>query len=412
MNKCFILIISCLIIFSCKSNDGISRNFPGKIASVTEKNIINRIDYEPTQIKIDLRDTIEGNLDDYFRLKKVIYLDGKSPIGQISVIRQHKEKLFILDTKNTKQLYCFNLEGKLLWEFKSLGKGPMEYTKINDFIINEKNKTIDILDSGSHKIITVDINTGVAKNEFILGCFGREMVLYSNGDYLLYTMNITLNDDLNYKLLLVNTNQEVKSRNLPVWEEEKDKYAKGLRSLDKSNETIYFTETLNDTIYTIKNDKLKTGYYVDFLDKKYPENLKENYTNNKATYLKEEKPYIESIDRVSEKNGILNFMFAYKREFYTTFYDINKKTTYLFKNLKKGKTLGESDQILFKGNINDGYVNIIEPYIFDMLRTKIGSNKNLRDKLIHDKPEMYDVITKTNENSNPVIFVYEFKKNN
>lgn len=412
MKKYFIIANCCFILFGCKNDKKKENTFPGKTASVNAKNIITKIDGNPMQITIDLSKTIEGNFDDYFSLKKVIYIDGKSPIGQISLIRQYKEKLFILDRENTQQLYCFDLEGKLIWEFKSRGRGPLEYNQIYDFIINEKKGTIDVLDSGNNKIINIDINTGIAKKEFKLGFFGREMVLYNNGDYLLYTGNITVNNDLNYKLLLANTNQEVKSRCLPILEGEKNKYSAGFRSLDQSNETIYFTETFNDTIYTIKNDELKTAFYVEFLDKKYPQELMINFTQDKADRLNRAKPYINNIDRVSEKNGILNFMFSYNKSFYTVFYDIRNKSTYIFNMLKSGKKLDVFEQIIFQGNINEGYVKIVEPFYFDKLRKDFESNKKFRDNIMENNPKMYNIISKTNENSNPILFIYEFKKRN
>jgi len=401
-----------LIFLGCKNDQTKENKFPGKIASVNAKNSITKIDYNPTKITIDLSKTIKGNFDDYFSLKKVIYLEGKSPIGQISLIREYKDKIFILDRENTQQLYCFDLEGKLIWEFKSRGRGPLEYNQIYDFIINEKKRTIDVLDAGSNKIINIDINTGVAKKEFKLGFFGREMVLYNNGEYLLYTGNITVSNDLNYKLLLVNTNQEVKSRSLSVLDGEKNKYSVGFRSLDQSNETIYFTETFNDTIYTIKNNKLKTAFYVDFLDKKHPDELSINFTQDKADKLNRNNPYVNDIDRVSEKNGFLNFMFSYNKSFYTVFYDIRNKSTYIFDILKSGTKLDRSEQILFKGNINEGYVKIVESFYFDKLRKDFESNKDFRAYIKQNDPKTYKILSKTDENSNPILFIYDFKKRN
>lgn len=412
MNKISILILISFLIFSCKNSESKEQKFPQKIASINKLNRITKVSYNPTTITIDLSKTIDGNFDDYFRLKNVIYLDNKTPIGQVTSIRQYKDRLFILDRENTQQLFCFDLEGKLIWEFKSKGGGPMEYNKISDFVVNEKKQTIDVLDKNSYKIINLDILTGIAKTEFKLGVYGREMVLYDNGDYLLHTENLTVSDELNYKLLLVNTDQQVNSRNLPVVGNDENKHSTGFRSLEKSNGTIYFTETLNDTIYTIKNDTLKTRYYVDFLDKKYPKELNKNFSLDEAERLKANKPYITPIDMVREKNGMLNFMFSYKGSFYTVFYDINNKSTYLFKKLKNGKTFGESEQILTQAYINEGFVVVIEPFMLEMMKDAMENNGQLKEKLIKNKPELYKAIVKTNKNSNPILFVYEFKKNN
>ena len=359
----------------------------------------------------------------FFSLKNIIYLDDKNPIGEVSVIRQLGDKLFILDRKHTQQLFCFDLKGKLIWEFNSKGNGPLEYGRISDFVINEKNRTIDILDSRRYKIINLDIDTGIAKTEFKLGCYGGEMVLYGDQDYLLYTSNFTVNEELNYKLLLVNTDQKVNSGNLYVHDYEKDKHWEGYRSLEKYDNTIYFTETLNDTIYTIKNDTLRTEYYIDFMDKKYPNDLKFDYSSLKNRELRKKKPYISPISRVREKNGVLNFMFSYKLEFFSVFYDIDKRSTLIFNSLDNGIQLGLKHQIILNGYIDEGFIGIVQPYtlvvknlgrdpegqIIEPPNLEKGKHK-IKKHLEH--LEIYDIMSKTDENSNPVLLVYEFKKNN
>lgn len=412
MQKIFISILLLTLIFGCTNSEKDKKKFPGKVATSSTKNKIMKIKHQPIKIKIDLSDVVKGDFSDFFNLKNIIYLDDKKAIGEISVIRQFGDKIFILDRKNTQQLFCYNLKGKLIWEFNSKGGGPLEYGKISDFVINEKDKTIDLLDNSRYKIINIDINTGIAKNEFKLGCYGSEMILYDNQDYLLYTSNFTVNEELNYKLLLVNNNQKINSKNLFVQNYEEDKHWKGFRSLEKYDNTIYFTETLNDTIYTIKNDTLKTEYYVDFLDKKYPNDLKSNYSFSKHKKLNKNKPYVYSISRVREKNGILNFMFAYNSEFYSVFYDIKKQSTFIFNSLNEGITFGEKEHIIMNGYIDDGFIKTIQPFILESVKKQIESNQELKNYLIENKPEMYDVMLKTNESSNPVLFIYEFKKNN
>ncbi|WP_147677885.1 6-bladed beta-propeller [Algibacter pacificus] len=401
-------LILFLFILGCKESN--EANFPQKIASIDAVNIITKTKNIPIQIKIDLSKKINGDFDDYFKLKKIIYLDDKNPVGSIATIRQHKDKIFVLDRENAQQLFCFDINGNFVWEFKGKGGGPLEYNRISDFIINDKKGTVDVLDKNRFKIINLDINTGIAKKEFKLGFYGREMVLYKNGMYLVHTENLAVNRELSYKLLLVNENQEVKSRNLSIGEFEKNKQLTGFRSIEKSNGLIYFTETLNDTIYTIKNDTLRNSYYVDFMDKKYPDELKFDFKLGKALKLKKDKPYISPIDQVREKNGFISFTFSYKGSLYSVFFNKKDKRTYIFDKLKYDKSLGEDEQIFYRGFIDDGLVKIVNPYMFDQVRDLIKSNQKFRNNLIVNKKQIYDVITRTNSSSNPILFIYEFKK--
>lgn len=412
MYKFYFFIIINLTVFGCKKNETKNSKLLGEIASVNFKDKITKVNHKPIEIKIDLSEIIEGEFDDYFSLKKIIYLDNKSPIGEISIIRQYNDKLYILDKNNVQQLFCFDLKGRLIWKFDSKGRGPLEYGKISDFVINTKSNTIDVLDKKRYKIIKLDMDTGMAKTEFNLGCYATEMILYNDREYLLYTNSKTIINDFDYKLLLVSTDKKVLSRNLPFSDDERKKRWRGFRSLERYKKTIFFTESINDTIYTIKNDTLKTAYYVNFLDKKYPKELLSNFTFERAQKLDKANPYIPLIDRVRQRNDLLNFTFTYKKRSYCAFYDIDKQLTYVFKKLKKGKMPGDFQQICPQGYIDDGFISYIDPFVLNKDKELMESNKDYEEYLKKNKKEMYNVLLNINEYSNPVLFVYEFKKNN
>ncbi|TWO31567.1 6-bladed beta-propeller [Seonamhaeicola sediminis] len=414
MYKLYTVSICCFLVFNCAKKSKNGKEYDGKVVASlkSQQNSIIKHESHPTNIRVDLDEIIEGNFDDYFDFKKAIFLDNSVPIGQISLIRQFKEKIFVLDKHNTKMFYCYNIKGELLWVFKSKGKGPLEYAKLTDFIINEESGEIDLIDSQSYKVISLDIETGRAKSEFYLGFYGREMALYDKENYLVYTLNFGVNTDLNYKLILVNKKQEVKSRIFFINPYEKDRHSLGFRTISKFDNTVYFNEYLNDTIYTIRNDTLRPSFYIDFQDKKYPENLKKQFLKDQEKSYVKSDLYVKNIDLIREDNGILNFAFSYKKKYYTMFYDSNSKKTYLFHKLKKGKVVGHQEQIFPNGYINDGFVKVIDPYLLDVNRKMMASNEGLKHHFQTNKPEFYNAMINTNENSNPVLFVYEFKKQN
>ncbi|GAL68433.1 hypothetical protein JCM19301_76 [Jejuia pallidilutea] len=327
----------------------------------------------------------------------------------MSIIKQHDNEIFILDTKNTKKLFCFSLEGNLKWEFGSIGKGPLEYNRPTDFVINKAKDAIHILDNSGYKIITVDLKTGIALNEFNLNCYALEMVLTDTGDFLVNTSNLFDNKHLNYKLLCIDSSQAVISKNLRIPKNQEKKQYQTSRSLAKFGNNIFFTETLNDTIYRIKADTLTRAYYIDFKKIKYPEKLIIKYSYQKTKKLQKKRPFVLALDKVREKNGILNFSFYYGKEIYTVFYKIKDNKTFIFHTLKNGKTLSDDQQILPFGYINEGFVDIIEPYLLNDVKKLLETNKAYKDYLIENKPEVYNLILSTEASSNPILFIYEFK---
>ncbi|MBP2834295.1 6-bladed beta-propeller, partial [Aquimarina sp. U1-2] len=122
MSKYFSLIFIVLCL-SCK-NPNQTKVFFKNPVKVAKNNKIFTDEANITNISVDLSSIIKGNFYDYFDIKNVIHLDMQSLIGDISVIRQHGDYIFILDSKNAKQLFCYNLTGELVWEYKSIGKGP------------------------------------------------------------------------------------------------------------------------------------------------------------------------------------------------------------------------------------------------------------------------------------------------
>ncbi|GAL71899.1 hypothetical protein [Jejuia pallidilutea] len=77
--------------------------------------------------------------------------------------------------------------------------------------------------------------------------------------------------------------------------------------------------------------------------------------------------------------------------------------------MKNGKTLSDDQQILPFGYINEGFVDIIEPYLLNDVKKLLETNKAYKDYLIENKPEVYNLILSTEASSNPILFIYEFK---
>jgi hypothetical protein len=77
-------------------------------------------------------------------------------IGGISKIIKNKDRYYILDASIGKIL-VFETNGKYLFSFGKIGKGPEEFTKLVAISIDSKNDVIYLLDNG-RKIIKTDLN--------------------------------------------------------------------------------------------------------------------------------------------------------------------------------------------------------------------------------------------------------------
>lgn len=121
------------IIYSCNSPDSDS-----SVKSVTVDEVTDTTIYYSS----------------FFKNFEIIPLEFTSEalIGTVSQIRFYENKFYILDFQSNSVL-IFNNEGKLLKKLYSTGKGPGEFIAAKSIRINEFNKTLNIFDTNSSKIL-------------------------------------------------------------------------------------------------------------------------------------------------------------------------------------------------------------------------------------------------------------------
>lgn len=79
-----------------------------------------------------------------------------------SLIGNNVERIVSIDNRiyiqNRDEILCFDLNGKYYYKLQNRGRGPEEYTFINDFDVSSDNKFLTILSSLIHKIMVYDIS--------------------------------------------------------------------------------------------------------------------------------------------------------------------------------------------------------------------------------------------------------------
>jgi hypothetical protein len=102
--------------------------------------------------------TIKEEMPDFLELDSYIILSNELPLGEISRIIIHNDRIFILD--NTPKIVCFDMRGKMIYQIDNRGPGPKEYDNIRDICIDKKSETLVAFDNQKRKIMIYDIKTG------------------------------------------------------------------------------------------------------------------------------------------------------------------------------------------------------------------------------------------------------------
>lgn len=113
------------------------------------------INLDNTELKSDFP------LSSIFDSVEVIALSNEDVVlGEVSKIESYGDNFVISDKYNSKGVYLFGLEGNLLKRFGKVGFGPGEYYSCDDFTIDEETSTLYIYDRMSKKILTYSLVTG------------------------------------------------------------------------------------------------------------------------------------------------------------------------------------------------------------------------------------------------------------
>lgn len=151
-----VIIIS---LYSCthKTNSTVSG---GKISIKGYKSSIGHID-SSKQVNVPITKTPSKTtpflLSSICDTIKYIKLETSKEclLADIDKIKYHNKKLYILDRRVSKSLFIFDLEGKFINKIKRIGRGPGEYTLLQNFFIDKKNNQL-VLFSDNHKLLYFD----------------------------------------------------------------------------------------------------------------------------------------------------------------------------------------------------------------------------------------------------------------
>ncbi len=154
------ILLFCLLFSSCVKQE--KEGYPIEIKKVDNVIYINNPGFPKTTVKeFTLKEelSIGNETDDDYIFSKISALWVDS-LGNI----------YLIEGKN-REVRVFDKNGKFLRKFGRKGQGPGELLSPKDLVVDEKNKTIHILDYGNRKIVRYRFN----------GTFDSEIKLKKGG---------------------------------------------------------------------------------------------------------------------------------------------------------------------------------------------------------------------------------------
>ena len=390
MKNLFKISLFLLISTSCSNN---------KLNNMLINNDIFIVDLD----KAEKKDTLF--LSTLFKSVKCIPLEtsDNSLMGRIDKILVFDKNIYVLDVSSAKGLFIFDEKGSFIQRVGNIGNGPGEYIRIIDFSIDTDKNEIIILDE-ARKLIFYDIFTCKYLRTVNTPNFPITSIQYFNGmlyadlhnylqtpdDCLMQTIDLSTGKQIDKYL---NTNE----------------YNKGINQLIKSDMPYFipssqppflFRQLFMDTFISLTPQGIQP--FLTVKSKNFvSEKELEGFESTRIRSLVQGDKIFSFISYFSHNDYI---HFKYRQGFeYSVIYDTSLNKTMIYNFTYNDLLYNQQAQIIFQSVFFDK-TGVYECISINLMSTFLRYIKE--DKF---KSEIKNQLTEIDEESNPVIFYYEFK---
>lgn len=355
----------------------------------------NTNNYTSSHIYVDLDSEEKVSIFDIFSKIETIPLETNDEclIGSIDKLILYDSMYYLLDTKQN-CVFIFSQDGKFIQNMKRVGRGPGEYLYVYDFVINEYNNTIELLDCFG-KLVIFNLN-GSHKESINLphppAAYHKLMLL--NQDTILFFTN---SDNVNTNLLYAYSRSSHKI--IKEFYKKSHSRINSMQPLFSWNDTVYLSMPIENTIYQIQNTQETPAYTWDFGKYNYNFQIKDVPRENEekakfyqafGTLAQSSYMHARNLQNDQYLYCLLNHFDQNKNIFY------NKKTkkTHIFR--KTAENIGLRPRFMN----NEMMIGVEYP---NSETYKQLLKANIIDKTNHTQTSL--VV----EDSNPVLVKYTFK---
>lgn len=337
-------------------------------------------------------------------------------IGEISKMQVGRDGIFVLDRNQAKGVYLFSSDGAFVRRFGSVGNGPGEYIAPFDFSLDQKNNELFILDGSKQRINKYDIGTGKFIGYITVNPKGGTRsyhVQYHEGA-LFADAFFGQSSKESYLLQKIDTatgvQQNAYLNNLynQRWENLQEIEPTVFYSVDR--ESSRFVERFMDTVIYVSSKEVKP-YLVVKTEKWMREKDWKKFEKDKMSPT-----FLMTLFSAGKIFGISDYIEKKGNFIYFGYYDGRKADAVVYHVKTKETKLvgGIKDDLLFKKDVSMTLYTVLGcatdkgVYFYD--NNPSGNLKSCAvDGVLSPELDNLDELKKLDENSNPVIFYYEYK---
>ena len=358
--------------------------------------------------------SMEESIQDtvYFKKPQIVVLETteESLISKITKIAMDDNILFVYD-KYSDKLFMFDVNGKYIGRIDKKGNGPEEYAETVDFTIDPVKKQIIIL-------------CGVPEKRMYFTYQGEFIKEEKNKDFYLHITTdgkyIYLEDgplDREHQFYVLNTETGKEEEKFKTINVKNSVYPNGL-SLNQGK-NILFVRRYDNSIYELKNGEIIEKYKVDFKKHAFPERF---ITEEEGGVIFDESrtyEYIYSMSNICENDHCIIFytnrgLFLYdkKKDALTGYKQLLNSSFTPIVDYKFSYYLPVQNTNKIACSLNE---DLHEPALLKNIAKHVSDQPDHPEakKMRNNYPGLLEEIVKIGsqitDESNPVLFIYNFK---
>ena len=364
------------------------------------------------------------NFDSLFKKKRIIKLETtpESLIGDyINKIEYYNHNYYVVD-RNNSTINCFDKHGKFKFRLKKIGKGPGEYIRFSDAVVNEFTGDIELIANYGRDFMIYD-SLGNFKQQLKLPYTASNFCSTKNRRYFFKGLGkMHQNEKVSFRVYSLNyQNQNLNKHLFFQTSDDSEAGAHYIEAFSKVKKGEYrFIEKYNDTIYKVDASGFKPLYVINF---KGYEGVKpvDLLTNNKEYKSDRKVAYnlkLPSINSFCEYDNYITGKYSsiddkYNEYIYFFIYDKTQK-----------RLIGNQNVIRFSKDIKANMIHALPYSNINNIPTSYIDSGYIEDCINDPQLEFYDnkkSMQETlsayfeyngNEFANPNIIQYEINSPN
>lgn len=356
------------------------------------------------RLSINPKEVHSAELSDKFTDIELVQLESSDSvlISAVYNLILDDKRVYVLDI-NTKSAFIFDKTGKSISVINNYGQGPNEYLGLSSFHLDKEKNLVLVDNRQKKKHIYTPLGEFVRVEKIPYSV--KSIDCLSDGTEVVVRDMVDSSNPVGH-LLNVTTDGGGRYEFLPFVYQSGSTIFEKNQCVTVAANAFYYNSLSSDTIWKYSDGKLVPQYVIDFQGKGVPQDVYALGANKfgEAFYnliLKGEIAYWPYITRVYRDKVYVTYV--YNKNVCFCEYDVKSHTASQF----YGPTMG--DIMLSELSVGSFYTDNTLCFVLDNYKVS-QMDKDRLGKLSVSYPQIYEVLSKTKMDDNPVLLLAKFKE--